>query len=339
MGGGPPASRPRRVVLLVAPRVFWAPEGPAAREARRPHFVRRRASKPARALRSLRRPPHQWGWVADVWFSASSRSPARPRHRPPAPEVSRVKPPSPLQTGEVCLLKPPSPLRVRNGCFWRIFGLQWCHWFQRWLVWVEQRRHRFHADPTQCCRPWGGLLRGGVYVFGREKFALRAQYTPNSALLCLLGEFFSHQPAAPKPCRRRGALQARYDGGFAPCEALRRRVAGVSHPCMAQFPPIGGGAARVCGGVATKVQTHWVKNSEKGLFWLNGSALWRVCPLMMVRCAHTNPLLRALTRYFARNSPTTASKAELPSLELQRLQAISKSDRIKLRATFGSGHP
>ena len=30
-----------------------------------PHFVRRRASKPARALRSLRRPPHQWGRVAD----------------------------------------------------------------------------------------------------------------------------------------------------------------------------------------------------------------------------------------------------------------------------------
>ena len=37
-------------VLLVAPRVFWVPKGPAACEARRPHFVRRRASKPARAL-------------------------------------------------------------------------------------------------------------------------------------------------------------------------------------------------------------------------------------------------------------------------------------------------
>ena len=54
------------LLLLVAPRVFRAPEGPAAREARRPHFVRRRASKPARALRTLRRPPHQWGLVADV---------------------------------------------------------------------------------------------------------------------------------------------------------------------------------------------------------------------------------------------------------------------------------
>ena len=36
-------------VLLVAPRVFRAPEGPAAREARRPHFVRHRASKPGQA--------------------------------------------------------------------------------------------------------------------------------------------------------------------------------------------------------------------------------------------------------------------------------------------------
>ena len=51
------------LLLLVASLVFRAPEGPAAREARRPHFVRRRASKPARALRSLRRPPHQWGLV------------------------------------------------------------------------------------------------------------------------------------------------------------------------------------------------------------------------------------------------------------------------------------
>ena len=32
-----------------------------------------------RALRSLRRPPHQWGWVADVWLNASPRTPARSR--------------------------------------------------------------------------------------------------------------------------------------------------------------------------------------------------------------------------------------------------------------------
>ena len=58
--------------------------------------------------------------------------------------------------------------------------------------------------------------------------------------------------------------------------------------------------------MAAKVQTHWVKNGEKGLFWLNGSAFWRMCPLMLVRCAHAAPLLRALTHYVARK-PTIES--------------------------------
>ena len=87
------------LVVACAPLVFRAPEGPAAREARQPHFVRRRASKPARALRSLRRPPHPWGraapWAAarpravraaSLRLGASPRIPARPRHRPRAPQ-------------------------------------------------------------------------------------------------------------------------------------------------------------------------------------------------------------------------------------------------------------
>ena len=72
------AAASNRAALLMAPRVFQAPEGPAAREARRPHFVRRRASKPARALRTLRRPPHQWRLVAEVWLCALPRSPPVP---------------------------------------------------------------------------------------------------------------------------------------------------------------------------------------------------------------------------------------------------------------------
>ena len=72
---GPPWGRAASC-CCVAPLVFRAPEGPAAREARRPHFVRRRASKPARALRSLRRPPHQWG-LRCCWRSAR-RLEARP---------------------------------------------------------------------------------------------------------------------------------------------------------------------------------------------------------------------------------------------------------------------
>ena len=39
---------------------------------------------------ALRRPPHQWGRVAVVWFGASSRCPARPRHRPRAPQPGPV---------------------------------------------------------------------------------------------------------------------------------------------------------------------------------------------------------------------------------------------------------
>ena len=62
------------LLMVVAPRVFRTPEGPAAREAGRPHFVRRRASKPARALRSLRRPPHQWDRFAVWQLGASARS-------------------------------------------------------------------------------------------------------------------------------------------------------------------------------------------------------------------------------------------------------------------------
>ena len=94
------------VVLLVAPLVFRAPEGPAAREARRPHFVRRRASKPARALRSLRRPPHQWGPVCWRVLGASSRSPARLR-----------RPRGGLQSVEVSVCCPPRPRRHgRRGC-------------------------------------------------------------------------------------------------------------------------------------------------------------------------------------------------------------------------------
>ena len=80
--------------VAFAPRVFRAPEGPAAREARRPHFVRRRASKPARALRALRRPSHQWGWVAVPQLGASARCPARPR-RPRAPQPGPPVSPAP----------------------------------------------------------------------------------------------------------------------------------------------------------------------------------------------------------------------------------------------------
>ena len=88
MTGGVPEGAPPVGMLgrCVAPRAFRAPEGPAAREARRPHFVRRRASKPARALRTLRRPPHQWGPVADRCVVSLSG------HAPPPPTGTAARP-------------------------------------------------------------------------------------------------------------------------------------------------------------------------------------------------------------------------------------------------------
>ena len=124
-------------------------------------------------------------------------------------------------------------------------------------------------------------------------------------------------PAAPGAltCRAAGCAcgfsvppHAGGDGGFAPCEAFLPRVADVSEAWMAYFPPIGGGEVAVRGGVAAKVQTHWAKNAENRLFWLNGSALWRICCLSwcVVRTrtrycepkpamSHLNPLFRAWT--------------------------------------------
>ena len=86
--------------------------------------------------------------------------------------------------------------------------------------------------------------------------------------------FFAPTGPAPRTCRRCGALRAGYDGGFALHEAFSRRVAGVSDPRVVQFPPTGGGADAVCGGVAPKPQTTSVKNTENGLLVAKWSAFW-----------------------------------------------------------------
>ena len=52
--------------------------------------------------------------------------------------------------------------------------------------------------------------------------------------------------------------------------ACCRRVA----PLMLQFPPLGGGAAVVCSGVAPTSQTTSVKNTENGLLVAKWSAFW-----------------------------------------------------------------
>ena len=84
-----------------------------------------------------------------------------------------------------------------------------------------------------------------------KEFAQRAQIGPNSAFLRLLGEFFRGDVAggavlgellrANWPCVGLGCDAVHFRvaavGGFAPCEALWRRVAGVSGAWMASFPP------------------------------------------------------------------------------------------------------
>ena len=85
-----------------------------------------------------------------------------------------------------------------------------------------------------------------------KKFAQRAQIGPNSAFLHLLGEFFRGDVAggavlgellrAKWPCVGLGCDAVHFRvavvGGFAPCEALWRRVAGVSEAWMASFPRV-----------------------------------------------------------------------------------------------------
>ena len=96
VGGGPPASRPRRE--LRSARCLEARPGPATAHGHR-----------SQALRALRRLPHQWRLVADVWLGVSFRSSARPRHRPRAPQPGPPGSPAPampVAMGVLHYLKP-----------------------------------------------------------------------------------------------------------------------------------------------------------------------------------------------------------------------------------------
>ena len=124
----------------------------------------------------------------------------------------------------------------------------------------------------------------GVFVLAGRVFSRKGRWRGRA------GRVFSRRLALCRSWKQRGALQTGGGGGFAPCEALWRRVAGVSEPWMASFPPVGGGTTATSGGVAAKVQTHWTKVAENGLFWLNGTALWRICCLSWC-------VVRTQTRY------------------------------------------
>ena len=86
------------------------------------------------------------------------------------------------------------------------------------------------------------------------------------------------QRGRPRRCGRPGWRrrserwlgQGRIDAGYK--EAGPRRVP----PLMTPFPPWGGAEIAVRGGVAAKLQTHWVKTVKNRPFWRNGSTLWRI---------------------------------------------------------------
>ena len=104
------------------------------------------------------------------------------------------------------------------------------------------------------------------------------------------------RPGSPALSGPLGVRRNFGDGGFAPLEALPRRVA----PLMLQFPPFGGGkvvvrggVVAVRGGVAPKVQTTSAKNADNGVSWAKWSAFW-------AKLSRTWCVVRTRTRYCVR---------------------------------------
>ena len=94
VGGGPPASRPRRSLLLVAPLAFRVPRVLC-------WAGLRRGRRPAREPSAPR-----------AWLGASTRCPARPRRRPRAPQPG-LRSSGALHAGGACAVV--SHLEARLG--------------------------------------------------------------------------------------------------------------------------------------------------------------------------------------------------------------------------------
>ena len=83
-------------------------------------------------------------------------------------------------------------------------------------------------------------------------------------------------------CTTRSLLAACRRRVGASCSAIPPPIGGQDRSdrpkrrsCSA-IPPLGGVGASAWSVVVAKVQTHWVKGTQKRRFWLNGSALWRI---------------------------------------------------------------
>ena len=177
-----------------------------------PHFVRRRASKPARALRTLRRPPHQWGWVAVVWFGAlfwrlsGPRRCPRVSHLGPVDQTARLSETA-VACARECLrgLETAIAFAGENWVFLARFsvalvlsvsmgvvqGRALVMVVSRWPVSVVVEVSLVSPSPPHCvlCAK-KFALRALVVGVSAKKFALRAQNGPKSAFYGVLGEVF-----------------------------------------------------------------------------------------------------------------------------------------------------
>ena len=174
--------------------------------------ARPRVLQLARALRSLRRPPHQWGWGADVWLCVSSRSLARPRRRPRAPQPSLPVPPAPsapVVPGRCCLVR-------------------------RVLLQTSSIRAAFCADfpalVTNVVNPTAFLRK--IVVFGLKLTTFVTRVLTEGFKMRQFDDVCNASlPSAVSPCPVGDAVAADWggSGGFAALGAGCRRVAGVSH--------------------------------------------------------------------------------------------------------------
>ena len=185
MGGGPPASRPRRE--LRSARRLEAQPGPATAHGHR-----------SLAHQSLRRPPHQWGLVAVRQLYASARSPARPRHHPLTPQPI-LAPLIPAPTTNFARNSPvtASSFEFRSlelQCFWALLKLQP---IELRATFRRQRRAATHGHRSQASPPASRPHKHDKIRPARlhqrpcaKKFAQRTQNTPKSAFFRQQGEFF-----------------------------------------------------------------------------------------------------------------------------------------------------
>ena len=189
-----------------------------------------------------RRPAREIATREPAARSGRSRSPARPRRRPRAPQPGPVGQAAWLSETAVTFAgagRASAETGVAFAGEQRAFLVRFSVAVVssvstvaiqgRAVVMVVSSSPR-HSCP--CVKKFA--LLGLMLGVSATKFAQRAQNGPNSAFCGVLGEFFAEMlvegrrwasyfaptGAVVRSCRRCGALLAGCDGGFAPCEAL-----------------------------------------------------------------------------------------------------------------------